>query len=73
MLAIITSILKSSRVFPTVFNVGEVLEGYARLRDLADSDARIIPGHDPLVMKRYEYVSEALKDVAVRLDTPPRS
>lgn len=64
---------EKSRVFPTVFNVGEVVEGYALLRSLADSDAHIVPGHDPLVMERYEPASADLKGVAVRLDTQPRS
>ena len=64
---------EKSRVFPTVFNVGEVVEGYALLRSLADSDAHIVPGHDPLVMERYESVSPDLNGVAVRLDAQPRT
>lgn len=64
---------EKSRVFPTVFNVGEVLEGYTLLRNLAQTDDHVIPGHDPLVMTRYEPYSKALKDFVVRLDVNPSS
>jgi len=60
------------RVFTTVFNVGAVIEGYRRLRELAEGDERrIVPGHDPLVMQRYPAVSSALDGIAVRLDVDP--
>ncbi len=43
---------EQDRCFPTVYNVGDTLEGYARLRSLAAlSPKHIIPGHDPLVMQ----------------------
>jgi glyoxylase-like metal-dependent hydrolase (beta-lactamase superfamily II) len=60
-----------NRCFPLVFHVGEVFEGYARLRALADSDEHVIPGHDPLVIERYPPVSDALAGIAVRLDAAP--
>jgi len=59
------------RAFPTMFNVGEALEGYATLRRLAQSLQHIVPGHDPLVMQRYPAVSAALEGIAVRLDVNP--
>lgn len=60
------------RVFTTVFSVGAAVEGYRRLRELADGDeTRIIPGHDPLVMRRYPSSGPGLEDIAVRLDVPP--
>lgn len=64
---------EKSRVFPTVFHVGETLDGYALLRMLAASDQHIIPGHDPLVMKRYPAPSAHLKGIAVCLDVEPCS
>ena len=57
------------RVFPTVFNVGEAIEGYATLERLAGSRDRVVPGHDPLVMQRYRAPSPDLEGVAVRLDS----
>lgn len=60
---------EKGRVFGTVFNVAESLEGYDRLRSLAESQRHIVPGHDPLVMQRYPSV---VPDVAVRLDVNPK-
>ena len=63
--------MEAGRCFPTTFHLGEVLEGYAKLRCLAASARHIIPGHDPLVLKRYPAVFRELEGVAVRLDTDP--
>jgi len=62
---------EKDRCFPTVYNVGDTLEGYARLRQLAASPKHIIPGHDPLVMQRYPAASKQLEGIAVRLDVEP--
>jgi glyoxylase-like metal-dependent hydrolase (beta-lactamase superfamily II) len=64
---------EKGRCFPTVFNVGDTLEGYHRLRRLADSPQHIIPGHDPLVMSRYPAASGDLEGIAVRLDVTPHA
>lgn len=63
---------ETGRGFPNVFHLGDMLEGYHTLRHLADSDKHVIPGHDPLVMKRYPPVSKDLEGIAVRLDVMPR-
>jgi glyoxylase-like metal-dependent hydrolase (beta-lactamase superfamily II) len=63
--------MESGRCFPTTFHVGDMVEGYDRLRALADSPSHIIPGHDPLVMARYPAPSKALEGIVVRLDVPP--
>ena len=60
--------MERARPFPIVFDVDDMVEGYARLRELAESPAHIIPGHDPLVLERYPAPSEALKGIVVRLD-----
>jgi glyoxylase-like metal-dependent hydrolase (beta-lactamase superfamily II) len=39
--------------FPIVFNVGDMLEGWRRLEQLAGSRERVVPGHDPLVKEVY--------------------
>jgi hypothetical protein len=62
---------EKKRVFTTVFNVGEVVQGYDTLARLATSPRHIIPGHDPLVMARYPAVSAELDGIAVRLDAEP--
>jgi glyoxylase-like metal-dependent hydrolase (beta-lactamase superfamily II) len=48
--------------------VADMVEGYRKLRSLAESAAHIIPGHDPLVMQRHPAASKALEGIAVRLD-----
>ena len=58
--------------FPIVYNVADMIEGYRVVRELADSEDHIVPGHDPLVMQRYPPPSAELHGVAVRLDVPPR-
>ena len=39
--------------FPIVLHVGDMLDGYRRLLSLCDSPDHLIPGHDPMVLKRY--------------------
>jgi glyoxylase-like metal-dependent hydrolase (beta-lactamase superfamily II) len=62
---------QKDRIFPVLYNVGEMLEGYRLLYRLADSPDHIIPGHDPLVMKLYPPARPDLDGVVVRLDVPP--
>ncbi|HMN78644.1 MAG TPA: N-acyl homoserine lactonase family protein [Burkholderiaceae bacterium] len=61
-----------NRAFTTMFDVGAALEGYATLRRLAGAEQRIVPGHDPLVMRRYPALCSALEGIVVRLDVDPR-
>jgi glyoxylase-like metal-dependent hydrolase (beta-lactamase superfamily II) len=60
------------RPFPIVYNLGEMVDGYARLLALAQSPQHVIPGHDPLVTARYPGASAALEGIVVRLDVAPR-
>ena len=53
--------LDEARVFPTTYNLAEVLEGYETLKRLATSRNHIVPGHDPAVMKIYPAASDALE------------
>jgi glyoxylase-like metal-dependent hydrolase (beta-lactamase superfamily II) len=61
---------RQRRPFPIVENVTAYLEAFRRIESLADSPRHVIPGHDPLVLRRYP---RALPDVAdiVRLDAEP--
>jgi glyoxylase-like metal-dependent hydrolase (beta-lactamase superfamily II) len=62
--------MDSKRPFTTAFHIGEMLEGFDRLRALAPSPKHIVPGHDPAVMARYPAVP-GLDGIAVRLDMEP--
>ena len=62
--------LEAKRPFTTAFHVGDMLEGFDRLKALAPTPQHIIPGHDPLVMQRYPAVP-GLDGIAVRLDVEP--
>lgn len=57
--------------FPIVFDMGRMVAGWDRLRMLADSPEHIVPGHDPLVMKRYPAPDPSCEGVVVRLDVMP--
>ena len=65
--------MQTTNPFPIVYNVGDMVQGYARLRELADSDAHIVPGHDPQVLDFYPAVSPELEGIAVRLDVAPQT
>jgi len=64
---------QGGRIFPVVYNVGEMLEGYQLLYRLADSPDHIVPGHDPLVMKLYPAPRPELEGIVARLDVAPAS
>jgi glyoxylase-like metal-dependent hydrolase (beta-lactamase superfamily II) len=63
--------IEQGRPFPTVYNVGDMLEGHRTVIGLATSAAHVIPGHDPLVMRRYPAARPGLEQIAVRLDADP--
>jgi glyoxylase-like metal-dependent hydrolase (beta-lactamase superfamily II) len=60
--------MEQARPFPIVWSVAEMIDGYARLRQLAASPRHIIPGHDPLVLERYPAPADSLRGVVARLD-----
>jgi glyoxylase-like metal-dependent hydrolase (beta-lactamase superfamily II) len=60
--------MEEVRPFPIVYSVAAMVEGYDRLRALAESPAHVIPGHDPLVLERYPAPSKALQGIVARLD-----
>jgi glyoxylase-like metal-dependent hydrolase (beta-lactamase superfamily II) len=60
--------MEETRPFPIVYSVADMVDGYRKLRALADSPAHLIPGHDPMVMERYPAPSKALEGIVVRLD-----
>jgi len=60
--------IEQTRPFPIVWSVADMVEGYRRLRDLAGSVERIIPGHDPLVLERYPAPAAEMGGIVARLD-----
>lgn len=63
--------MESYRPFSTALHVGDMLEAFDTLRAHAASPELIVPGHDPLVMKRYPAPRADLQGIVVRLDEPP--
>jgi glyoxylase-like metal-dependent hydrolase (beta-lactamase superfamily II) len=63
--------MEEGRPFPIVHNVADMVEGYDTLRRLASSRDHIVPGHDPLVLRRYPAAKPGLEDIVVRLDADP--
>jgi glyoxylase-like metal-dependent hydrolase (beta-lactamase superfamily II) len=54
--------------FPIVVDVEETLRSYDRLEALASSRRHIVPGHDPLVLKRYPAMDARTEGIVHRLD-----
>lgn len=63
--------MEQNRLFPIVYNVADMLEGFQTLRRLATSRNHIVPGHDPMVMDRYPVARPGMEDWIVRLDVDP--
>jgi glyoxylase-like metal-dependent hydrolase (beta-lactamase superfamily II) len=64
--------MEQGRPFPIVYNLGDMLEGFRRVRELADSPDHVVPGHDPEVLRRYPPPREDMTGWIARLDAPPR-
>lgn len=64
--------MEQNRPFPAVYNVGDMIEGYRRAHELADSAQHVVPGHDPAVLTRYPAESRETEGWIVRLDAAPR-
>jgi len=64
--------IDGGRVFPIVYNVAEVVEGYDTLKKLASSPHHVVPGHDPLVLARYPAAKPGLEGWIARLDAEPK-
>jgi hypothetical protein len=64
--------MNEGRPFPVVYNVADMLEGHKTLFRLASSDNHVIPGHDPLVLKRYPAARPETEGWIVRVDAEPK-
>jgi glyoxylase-like metal-dependent hydrolase (beta-lactamase superfamily II) len=63
--------MEQARPFPIVYNVADMLAGHKRAYALASSPRHVIPGHDPLVLKRYPAPRPELAGIIARLDVDP--
>ena len=61
--------IRKRNPFPVVVDVARMLKGYDILESLADGPDHIIPGHDPLILKRFPKLN-GNPEIA-RLDLPP--
>jgi glyoxylase-like metal-dependent hydrolase (beta-lactamase superfamily II) len=65
--------MDSGRPFPIVVDVGAMLQGFGRLRELASPAGVVVPGHDPRVLERHPAADPSLAGIAVRIAPSPRS
>ena len=63
--------MEQRRPFALSYHVGAMYDGFEKLYAAASGKDCVIPGHDPLVMRRYPAARDDLEGVAVRLDLPP--
>jgi glyoxylase-like metal-dependent hydrolase (beta-lactamase superfamily II) len=63
--------MEQGRPFPVVASVTEMVDGWRKVCALASDPRHVVPGHDPLVMKKYRAPNPALEGIAVRLDAEP--
>ncbi len=64
--------MEQDRLFPIVYSVAEMHEGFNTLKRLASSPKHIVPGHDPRVMERYPVAKPGMEDWIARLDVAPK-
>jgi glyoxylase-like metal-dependent hydrolase (beta-lactamase superfamily II) len=62
---------EKNRPFVAVVNIADTIDSFRKIERLADSRNHVIPGHDPLVMKRYPAASSQLSGIVARLDLEP--
>jgi len=65
--------MNSGRPFPIVFDIGQMIDGWNRMRTLVDDPSHIIPGHDPGVMNWYQAPDPSMEGIVVRLDAERRA
>jgi glyoxylase-like metal-dependent hydrolase (beta-lactamase superfamily II) len=61
--------IRNRNPFPVVVDVQRMLRGFDIINGLADGEDHVIPGHDPLILKRFPTLNG--NPEIVRLDLPP--
>jgi glyoxylase-like metal-dependent hydrolase (beta-lactamase superfamily II) len=65
--------METYRPFSTALHIGEMLDAFDTLRAHAATPQHIVPGHDPIVMRRYPPPRPELEGIVVRLDVAPNA
>ena len=65
--------LEKGTPFLTHENLFQMLEGFQHVQTLGATKDHIVPGHDPLVLKRYPTPSPELEGIVAQLDVAPRN
>jgi glyoxylase-like metal-dependent hydrolase (beta-lactamase superfamily II) len=60
--------IEQRKPFSITINMEDTLRTYDRLQQLASSPKQVVPGHDPLVLKRYPAWKPDTKGIVHRLD-----
>ena len=63
--------METKQPFTTTYDAADVIKGFETLHRLAETPKHIVPGHDPLVMRRYPAASPKLEGIVARLDASP--
>ena len=63
--------IDEERPFAIFYDMPAMLEGYRRIKRLAEARDFIVPGHDQRVSKAYPAASAELEGQVLRLDKPP--
>lgn len=61
--------MEQGRPFPIVVDISEMVDGWQKIRRLADNPRYIIAGHDPQVMQDFPAAGPGMEGIVVRLDT----
>lgn len=64
--------MEATSPFPIVYNVADMVQGFDKLRRLAQTPVDVIPGHDPKVLARYPAPKTELQGLVARLDADPK-
>jgi glyoxylase-like metal-dependent hydrolase (beta-lactamase superfamily II) len=64
--------IRNNRLFTTAYRLDDMIQAYRKVERLAASPDHVVPGHDPLVMRRYPAATPATEGIVVRLDESPR-
>jgi glyoxylase-like metal-dependent hydrolase (beta-lactamase superfamily II) len=59
--------IEEDRPYSIVSDLAQMYAAFDLVRSLADSPDHVVPGHDPLIMKRFPPAREGLEGVAVRI------
>lgn len=64
--------MNAEKPFPLVYNVSDMIAGFAKMHKLAESPRHIVPGHDPLVLKQYAAPKKSMAGIVAKLDLKPK-